>query len=97
MRKTTPNQGYNTGVSSNKRSQSAASGHIDYEPVKRVDVYAGMMISNVYGGLANGFFKSQNLDSGAGIRIRFSGRGRKRRQPLVRRGGSASDDGRRGK
>ena len=25
-------------------------------PLKRVDIYAGVMLSNVYGGLANGFF-----------------------------------------
>jgi hypothetical protein len=24
--------------------------------LKRVDIYAGVMLSNVYGGLANGFF-----------------------------------------
>jgi hypothetical protein len=34
---------------------------IDYRPVKRVDFYAGVMISNVYGGLANGFQATQNI------------------------------------
>jgi predicted porin len=29
----------------------------DWRPVKRVDIYAGVMITNVYGGLANGFFQ----------------------------------------
>ena len=29
---------------------------IDWRPVKRVDVYAGIMISNVYAGLANGYY-----------------------------------------
>ena len=38
---------------------------------KRVDIYAGVMLSNVYGGLAFDHFKSQNIDPGAGIRVRF--------------------------
>ena len=36
-------------------TEDAFSALIDYRPVKRVDLYAGLMISNVYGGLANGF------------------------------------------
>ena len=36
-------------------SQDAVSLLVDYRPVKRVDLYAGVMLSNVYGGLANGF------------------------------------------
>jgi len=30
----------------------------DWKPVKRVDIYAGVMIQTVYGGLANGFFNT---------------------------------------
>ena len=37
-------------------SQDAVSLLVDYRPVKRVDLYAGVMLSNVYGGLANGFY-----------------------------------------
>ncbi|MGB7974161.1 MAG: hypothetical protein WCF81_07365 [Roseiarcus sp.] len=44
---------------------------IDYRPVKRVDLYAGMMISNVYGGLANGYQVTQTVNPTAGIRIKF--------------------------
>jgi len=44
---------------------------IDYRPVKRVDLYAGVMISNVYGGLANGFQVSQTINPTAGLRIKF--------------------------
>ena len=44
---------------------------IDYRPVKRVDLYAGVMVSNVYGGLANGYFKTQTVNPTAGIRIKF--------------------------
>jgi hypothetical protein len=29
------------------------------------------MVSNVYGGLANGFLNAQNIDPAAGIRVRF--------------------------
>ena len=38
--------------------QSAVSLLIDYRPVKRIDLYAGVMVSNVYGGLASGFYSS---------------------------------------
>jgi hypothetical protein len=44
---------------------------VDWKPVKRVDVYAGVMVSNVYGGLANGFLNVQNIDPAAGVRVRF--------------------------
>src|SRR5574337_193242 len=36
-------------------SQTAVSILVDYKPVRRVDLYAGVMVNNVYGGLANGF------------------------------------------
>src|SRR5208337_1610862 len=44
---------------------------VDYRPVKRVAVYAGVMESNVYAGLANGYWKTQNIAPTAGIRIKF--------------------------
>ncbi|HZZ62046.1 MAG TPA: hypothetical protein VFE63_12890 [Roseiarcus sp.] len=44
---------------------------IDWRPVKRMDVYAGVMVSNVYGGLANGYYKTQNIDPTVGIRVKF--------------------------
>jgi len=44
---------------------------IDYRPVKRVDLYAGIMVSNVYGGLANGYQVAQTVNPTAGIRIKF--------------------------
>jgi predicted porin len=52
-------------------SQDAISFLIDYRPVKRVDLYAGVMISNVYGGLANGFQAVQNIAPTAGLRVKF--------------------------
>jgi predicted porin len=60
-------------ISSNKCAgvQDAFSALIDYRPVKRVDLYAGLMLSNVYGGFANGFQATQNIAPTAGLRIKF--------------------------
>ena len=43
----------------------------DWRPVKRVDVYAGVMISNVYAGIANGYYATQTVNPTAGVRIKF--------------------------
>ena len=68
-----PCTGVGVNISSSKcaGSQDAVSFLADWRPVKRVDVYAGVMVSNVYGGLANGFLHAQNYDPAAGIRISF--------------------------
>jgi predicted porin len=47
------------------------SGMIDYRPVRRVDLYGGVMYSVVSGGMANGFLKSVNLEPSAGVRVSF--------------------------
>jgi predicted porin len=62
-----------TRASSNKcaGTQDAFSALIDYRPLKRVDLYAGLMVSNVYGGFANGFQAVQNIAPTAGLRIKF--------------------------
>jgi predicted porin len=52
-------------------TQDAISFLIDYRPVKRVDLYAGLMISNVYSGFANGFQATQDIAPTAGLRIKF--------------------------
>lgn len=44
---------------------------IDWRPFKRMDVYAGVMLSNVYGGLANGYYATQTVNPTAGVRIKF--------------------------
>ena len=44
---------------------------IDYRPVRRIDVYAGVALSNVYAGLANGFQQTQNIDPTVGVRVKF--------------------------
>ena len=48
-------------ISSSKCAGSidAISFFADWTPVKRVDIYAGVMIQNVYGGMANGYFSNQ--------------------------------------
>jgi predicted porin len=63
--------GINTSSLRCAGSQSAISVLIDYKPVPRADLYAGVMISNVYGGLASGDFKTQNIDPTVGLRILF--------------------------
>ena len=65
--------GFGASTSSPKcaGSQSAISFLVDYNPFPRADLYGGMMISNVYGGLASGYFKTQNIDPTIGLRIRF--------------------------
>ena len=47
-------------ISSNRcgGTQTGLSFLLDWKPVKRVDIYAGVLVSNVYGGLANGFFST---------------------------------------
>jgi predicted porin len=52
-------------------SQDAFSALIDYRPFKRVDLYAGLMVSNVYGGLANGYPATQDISPTAGVRVKF--------------------------
>ena len=52
-------------------SETFFSALIDYRPYKRVDLYAGLMVSNVYAGLASGFPATQNITPTAGLRIKF--------------------------
>jgi len=44
---------------------------IDYRPIKRVDLYGGVMVSNVWVGFAYGHLYTQNVDPTIGLRIRF--------------------------
>ena len=70
---TTACTGSGIAISSSKcaGSQSALSFVADWRPVKRMDVYAGVMVSNVYGGFASGFLHSQNYDPTVGVRVKF--------------------------
>ncbi|MCI4679650.1 porin [Rhodoblastus acidophilus] len=44
---------------------------VNYRPVDRVTLYAGVLVSNVYGGVASGFQHSQNIAPTAGARLTF--------------------------
>jgi predicted porin len=50
---------------------NAVSGMVDWRFAKKFDAYAGMMFSEVTGGLANGYLQRNNLDPTVGIRFRF--------------------------
>ena len=49
----------------------ALSGMIDWRPVKRLDLYAGVMYSKVEGGMANGYTNTDNWAPTAGLRFQF--------------------------
>ncbi len=44
---------------------------VDYRPLKRVDLYAGIAYSTVGGGMASGFFHTYNIAPTAGFRVSF--------------------------
>jgi hypothetical protein len=50
---------------------NAVSFDADWRFAKKFDVYAGIMYSEVAGGLANGYLHSGNLAPTAGLRFRF--------------------------
>jgi predicted porin len=70
---TTACTGFGTLISSNKCAggQQGLSVMADWRPWKRVDLYAGVMRSSVFGGLGNGFNNTVNWDPTAGVRVRF--------------------------
>ncbi|MGD1036429.1 MAG: porin [Roseiarcus sp.] len=49
----------------------AVSAMLDWRPVKRVDVYGGVMFSQVAGGMANGFIHNENTAFTGGVRVSF--------------------------
>ena len=49
----------------------AVSGMIDWRPVKRLDVYAGVMYTKVAGGMANGYIQNNNTAFTAGLKLAF--------------------------
>jgi hypothetical protein len=44
---------------------------IDWKPLKRVDLYAGVMYSRVGAGMATGLFVNSNGATTAGVRVSF--------------------------
>lgn len=51
--------------------EDAVSAMLDWRPVKRVDVYGGVMYSDVAGGMASGYIKSGNTAYTGGVRVSF--------------------------
>jgi predicted porin len=49
----------------------AASVMLDWRPVKRVDLYSGVMFSQVSGGMASGYIKTENTAFTSGVRVSF--------------------------
>jgi predicted porin len=49
----------------------AISGMLDWRPVKRVDVYGGVMFSQVSGGMASGYIHDNNTSFTTGVRVAF--------------------------
>jgi len=43
----------------------------EYRPVPRLTLYGGVLVSNVYGGVASGFLHTQNVAPTIGARFRF--------------------------
>jgi predicted porin len=62
-------QGANAGACAGH--EDAISAMLDWRPVKRVDLYTGVMYSEVAGGLANGYIHSNNTAFTSGVRISF--------------------------
>jgi hypothetical protein len=52
-------------------TENAISAMIDYRPTGRIDAYAGVMWSQVTGGLASGYLYQINLAPTAGLRVQF--------------------------
>jgi hypothetical protein len=49
----------------------AVSFAVDWQFAKKFDAYAGIMFSQVNGGLANGYLNRSTIDPTVGLRFRF--------------------------
>lgn len=63
--------GVNTSSTMCPGTQNAVSMMIDYRPLKRLDIYGGLMYSQVTGGLASGFLHANNINPTIGLRLEF--------------------------
>ncbi|MGD0188203.1 MAG: porin [Roseiarcus sp.] len=62
-------QGSNAGACAGTTNVVGAM--VDWRPVKRVDVYAGLMYSVVAGGMASGYIQNNNTAFTAGVKLAF--------------------------
>ena len=62
-----------TGTSISSSKCAGSTGAVSFSLMKpvRVDIYGGVMVSDVWGGFANGHLYTQNVDPTVGLRIRF--------------------------
>jgi predicted porin len=65
--------GISVGTASNRCTgyENAFSAMVDYRPLKRVDLYAGVFYQRVSGGLATGYLEADQFAPTVGIRVRF--------------------------
>ena len=63
--------GIHTSSSSCAGALDALSVMVEYRPLARIELYAGVMLSRVYGGLASGYQTVSNLDPTVGLRLKF--------------------------
>jgi predicted porin len=63
--------GIYTSSSSCAGALAALSLMIEYRPLARLDLYAGAMLSRVYGGLASGYQAASNFNPTVGLRVKF--------------------------
>ncbi len=68
---TTGQIGKGTAKSDCAGHTDAVSGLLDWRPVKRVDLYSGVMFSEVAGGMASGYIHTQNTSITSGVRVSF--------------------------
>lgn len=61
----------NSSKSSCSGSLDAVSFDVDWQFAKKLDVYAGMMFSEVQNGLSSGYLHGENFAPSAGLRFRF--------------------------
>ena len=63
--------GKGTAKSDCAGTTNVVSGMLDWRPVKRVDVYGGVMYSVVSGGMASGYIHTDNTAYTGGVRVNF--------------------------
>jgi predicted porin len=63
--------GVNTSSSKCAGTKDAVSVMIEYYPLKRLEIYGGLMYTQGTGGLASGYLHANNIDPTIGLRLQF--------------------------